>query len=130
MPTPASPSPDSSGVKCPRVAALRARLRFLTREGVFGRSLVGRFLGAMGASSTPLRLALQRRHGLLEYPRRDRALGHPEVRRVVEDELLDPDRLPAGDHFVKRLQRAPGQLAVEPRMDGDRPAELARVAAE
>src|SRR5436190_15064179 len=96
-PNAASPRPISSGWWCPRGFRV---VRFLTREGVFGRTLLGRFLRAMGALSTAVGLPL---HRAFEDARRDRALGHVRVRRVVEHRLVEAGLLPARDDVRERL---------------------------
>src|SRR4051794_39091431 len=102
-PNAASPSPISSGCWCP----LGFRVRFLTRDGVFGRTLRGRFLAATrtlsGAGGPFLRRGgvTRRRATLreraLEDARCDRAFGHVRVRRVVEDGLVESRLAPAPD---------------------------------
>src|SRR6266436_2173899 len=77
-PRPARPRPTSSGWWWARPFVFFPR-RFLTRDGVFGDVLWGRFLRAMRGTS--------RSRGSV-LPRGERGAEHPEVRRgLVREEL-------------------------------------------
>src|SRR5579884_1118993 len=99
-PRPASASPTSSGCSCARFLSRRAPRRFLTRLGVFGDVLRGRFLRAMPGTSPRCPSLLPR----------ERRRQHPEVRgRLVRDELRVVAR--AGERAVEHqhLPEAVGQ---------------------
>src|SRR5690349_11846217 len=102
MPRAASARPASSGRWWLATWLFRDGARLLrTRAGFRGRSFVGRFLRAMGRTSPPGRSALPE-HPFREA-RLDRALRHPPVPGVVEDELLEARLLPTADEVMPGL---------------------------
>ena len=75
MPKATRPRPISSGCWCEAAPRRRVLVFFRIRAGDFGRTLLGRFLRAMGATSTAALLTL--REGPLEHAVGNRPGGHP-----------------------------------------------------
>ena len=99
-PNASSPRPISSGCWCARAAAALRRVRFLTRDGVFGRGLAGRFFRAMSATSTA---------GPPTLP------GYPsEEMRSTSSRMNASASMSDADVRVRLPADAPAQVAVRP----------------
>src|SRR3954462_9426692 len=100
MPSATSPSPQSSGCRKLRGFVVLGR-RFLIRDGVFGRSLVLRFVRAMSA------VLLRRRDEPCEPPGPGRRRPHD----------VEPAGIPAG------LQAVAGPVPEQHEADAEQPVE-------